>query len=167
MAGYGEDADLTAWLTANGLALPAGAPSAAVLRQRGAAYVDGTYGPRLACSVPTGGIDQERAWPRTGHVVGGIAIDPNAIPAKWVEASFRAAYLIATNPAFGSATVNPMQRVKRQKVDTIEREFFDGGNVEIGAGGLAAIDAEIDGLVSPLLCPDLTGEWAGIWAIGS
>lgn len=167
MAGYGEDTDLTAWLTANGLSLPVGAPSLAVLRQRGSAYVDGTYGPRLGCSVPTGGIDQERAWPRTGHVVNGIAIAPDAIPAKWVDASYRAAYLIATNPAFGSATVNPMQRVKRQKVGPIEREFFEGGAVEIGAGGLAAIDAEIDGLVAGLLCPDVSGEFAGLSAIGN
>ncbi len=167
MAGYGQDQGLTDWLTANGLSLPAGALSPAVLRQRGSAYVDGTYGPRLMCSAPTGGIDQERAWPRTGHVVNGIAIAADAVPTKWVEASYRAAYLIATNPAFGASTVNPMQRVKRQKVDVIEREFFDGGAVEIGAGGLAAIDAEIDGLVAPLLCPDLDGSFAGLWAIGS
>lgn len=167
MAGYGEDSGLTAWLTANGLSLPADAPAPAVLRQRGSAYVDGTYGPRLACSTPTGGIDQERAWPRTGHVVGSIAVPPDLIPTKWVDASYRAAYLVATSPAFGSATVNPMQRVKRQKVDVIEREFFDGGAVELGAGGLAAIDAEIDGLVAGLLCPDVSGEFAGLWAIGS
>lgn len=167
MEGYGGDTAFAAWLSANGLSLPSGGPSQAILRLRGASYVDGTYGPRLVCSTPTGGFDQDRSWPRTGHVVGSIAIPPDAIPAKWVEASYRAAYLIATNPAFGSATVNPMQRVKRQKVDVIEREFFDGGAVEIGAGGLVAIDAEIDGLVAGLLCPDVSGEFAGLWAIGS
>lgn len=167
MAGYGTDEAFNAWLVANGLSLPVGAPTVAVLRLRGSAYVDGTYGPRLACSAPSGGIDQGRAWPRTGHVANGIAIEPDVVPAKWVEASYRAAYLVATAPGFGSATVNPMQRVKRQKVDVIEREFFDGGNVEIGAGGLVPIDAEIDGLVASLLCPDLTGAFAGIWAIGS
>lgn len=167
MEGYGDDTAFAAWLSANGLALPSGGPSQAILRLRGASYVDGTYGPRLVCSTPTGGIDQARSWPRTGHVVGSIAIPPDAIPAKWVEASYRAAYLIATNPAFGSATVNPMQRVKRQKVGPLEEEYFDGGNAGIGIGGLVDIDAEIDGLVSGLLCPDIDGAFAGLWAIGS
>lgn len=152
MAGYGSDAAFAAWLTANGYTLPVGAPTAAVLRQRGSAYLDGTYGPRLACSAPTGGIDQDRAWPRTGHFVGGVEIGPDVIPVKWVEASYRAAYLVATVPGFGSSTVNPMQRVKRQKADVLEREFFDSGAVEIGSGGLAVVDAEIDGLVGPYLC---------------
>jgi len=167
MSGYGDDTGLDAWLSANGLALPVGAPTKPVLRLRGSTYVDGLYGPRLGCSVPTGGIDQARAWPRAGHVVGGISIPSDMVPAKWIEASYRAAYLIATNPTFGSATVNPMQRVKRQKVGEIEREFFDGGNAEIGAGGLVPIDAEIDGLVASLLCPEVTGSFAGIWAVGS
>jgi hypothetical protein len=167
MSGYGTDEGFEAWLAANGLALPVGALDKEVLRLRGSVYLDGVYGSRLACSVPTGGIDQERAWPRTGHFVGGDVIGPTAIPLKWIQAAYRAAYLIATNPAFGSATVNPMQRVKRQKVDTIEREFFDGGEAKAGSGGFAAIDAEIDGLVAGLLCPDVSGEFAGLWAIGS
>lgn len=167
MPGYGDDSAFQAWLTANGLTLPVGAPSPAVLRLRGSAYVDGTYGPRLTCSAPTGGIDQDRAFPRTGHVVNGQTLPDDAIPAKWVEASYRAAYLIATNPAFGSVTVNPLQRVKRQKVGPIEREFFEGGDVAAGAASIAPLDAEIEGLVASLLCPDTSGAFAGLWAVGS
>lgn len=166
MSGYGTNNGFEAWLSANGLALPVGAPSKDILRLRGSVYVDGTYGTRLGCSVPTGGIEQDRAWPRTGHFVGGIAVPPDAIPTKWIEAAYRAAYLIATMPGFGVATLNPAQRVKRQKVDTIEREFFDSGDAKAGAGGFSTLDAEIEGLVAAILCPDVSGAFAGVWAVG-
>ena len=65
MAGYGDDDGFQAFLTANGYTLPDGAPAAAVLRQRGSVYVDGTYSLRFSGS-PTGGAAQEREWPRTG-----------------------------------------------------------------------------------------------------
>jgi hypothetical protein len=152
MTGYGTDEGFAAWLAANGYTLPDGALSPAILRTRGSAYLDAVYGPRLTCSAPTGGIDQDAAWPRTGHLVNGNEIPPDVIPAAWVRASYRAAWLEGSSPGSLSLTVNPNQRVKRQKVGEVEREFFDGGGSEAGAGGLAVIDAEIDGMVAPLLC---------------
>lgn len=153
MAGYGNDAGLSAWLTDNGYTLPVGAPSLAVLRQRGSAYLDATYAAKLTCSYKTGGIDQERQWPRTGaFVYGGPAIDANAIPLAWVNASYRAAWLEASSPGVLTVTINPSSRVKMQKVDVIQREFFEGGAAAAGIGGLSVIDAEIDGLVGPYLC---------------
>ena len=157
MAGYGTDEGLTAYLTDNGLTLPEGSPTPAALRQRGSNYLDATYGHRLTCSRPTGGIDQERAWPRTGHLVNCQPIPSDAIPQAWVRASYRAAWLEAITPGWGSATINPSQRVKRQKVDVIEREFFEGAGAEAGEGGIAPIDAEIDGMVALFLCPDMAG----------
>lgn len=65
MAGYGDDAGFEAWLTENGYTLPGGAPSGEVLRNRGAGYIDGVYGARFS-GIPTGGLAQERAWPRAG-----------------------------------------------------------------------------------------------------
>jgi hypothetical protein len=153
MAGYGNDTDFASWLAGAGHALPPSAPTPAVLRQRGSDYLDAAYGPRLLCSTPTGGLDQERAWPRTGHTVNGQAVAADAIPAAWVRASYRAAWLEASKPGSLSATVRPDQRVRRQKADVIEREFFDSGEVKAGGGGMAVIDAEIDGMVAPFLCP--------------
>lgn len=151
MAGYGTDSDFQAWLDANGFTLPSGAQSLAVLRVRGSAYLDAVYGPRLTCSAPTGGIAQELAWPRIGHCINGSTIADDAIPSAWVRASYRAAWLEASAPGSLSLTVNPNQRIKRQKVDVIEREFHDGGAVEAGGAG-AVIDSEIDGTVAPFLC---------------
>ena len=165
MAGYGDDAGFAAWLAGAGYVLPGTAPTSAVLRQRGSAYLDATYGPRLQCSAPTGGVDQERAWPRTGHVINGQAVATDAIPSAWVRASYRAAWLEASSPGRLSSVINPNQRIKRQKADVVEREFFDGGATEVGLGGGAIIDAEIDGMVAALLCP-VAAAGVGLWAIG-
>lgn len=160
MAGYGTDAGLTAWLADNGLSLPVGAPALAVLRNRGSVYVDATYGQRLTCSTPSGGATQERAWPRTGHV--NVAAD--VIPAAWINASYRAAYLAATLQGGLSRQIDMQARVQKQKVDVIERTFFDSAPDAPGTvTGL--VDAEIDGMVAPFLC-SLTAV-LGIRSIGS
>lgn len=163
MAAYGDDAGFAAWLADNGFVLPIDAPTAAVLRQRGSSYLDATYAPKLWCSAKTGGFDQEREWPRTRALTaGGTEIDPNTVPSAWVRASYRAAWLEASSPGSLSASINTSERVKRQKADVIEREFFDGGAVVAGAGGLAMIDAEIDGMVAPYLCSAYAGRFAAL-----
>lgn len=159
MAGYGDDSAFNAWLTDQGLTLPADVPPVAALRQRGSDYLDATYGPLLACSSPTGGLDQERAWPRTGHCVNGQTIGDDVIPSAWVRASYRAAWLEATNPGWASGSIDPNKRVKRQKVDTIEREFFDSAAAAEGgvSGVVGNVDAGIAGMVAPYLCSGLYG----------
>mgnify|MGYP003450935817 FL=1 len=159
MAGYGTDADFAAWLADNGLTLPVGAVPA-VLRNRGAGYLDAAYGSRLMCSYPTGGVDQERAFPRTGLPF----VPPDATPRAWINASYRAAYLIANDPASLSATINPNARVTREKVDVIEVSYADNGATAAGEA-LGVLDAEIDGMVSPYLCSKTA--LLGIRAIGS
>lgn len=159
MAGYGDDAGFNAWLADNGLTLPAGSPSAAVLRNRGSIYVDATYGQRLGCSAPAGGVTQERAWPRAGHP--GVPAD--AVPLAWVHASYRAGYLAATLSGGLSRQIDMQARVTREKVDVIEVQYADSGKAAPGeVTGL--VDAEIDGLVSPYLC-SLTAV-LGIRSIG-
>ena len=160
MEGYGDDAGLTSGIAYNGLALPSGAPALAVLRNRGSVYVDATYGQRLTCSAPTGGATQERAWPRTGHP----QVPSDIIPLPWVHASYRAAYLSATLAGGLSRQIDMQARVQKQKVDVIERTFFDSAPGKPGeVTGL--VDAEIDGLVAPFLC-SLTAV-LGIRSVGS
>jgi len=159
MAGYGSDAEFSAWLSDQGLTLPDSSSVVAALRQRGSDYLDVTYGPLLLCSSPTGGLDQERAWPRTGHVINCRELPDNAIPQVWVRASYRAAWLEATNSGWASGSVDPSKRVKRQKVDTIEREFFDRAAAADGgvAGVVGNVDAGIAGMVTPYLCAAVSG----------
>ena len=146
MAGYGTDGEFATWMADNGLTLPVGIlPS--VARNRGSAYLDGAYGSRLTCSYPTGGVDQERAFPRTGLPF----VPSDAIPRAWINASFRAAYLIASDPTSLSSTISPNARITKEKVDVIEVAYADNGAVVAGMA-TGVLDAEIDGLVAPYLC---------------
>lgn len=150
---YGTDEGFTAWLHSQGLTLPANALAPAVLRQIGSDYVDAAYEYALQCSHRTGGFTQERAWPRTSHRINGAAVPNDLIPPAWVTASYRAAYLQAIRPGWATGTKDPNRITKREKVDSIEREFFSS---EDAGGSLAApgmvSDAVINGLVLPWLC---------------
>jgi len=169
MAGYGTNQDFAEWLADSGYVLPAGAPSPDILRQRGSDYIDALYG---ACffGSPTDPLSQERAWPRTGATLGGIAIPPDVIPRIIVVSSYRAAWLDANNPDALSAVIDPSRRIKRQRVENaVEREFFEGG--EDGSGSTpydTLIDGWLKGLVDQV-CLGREEAPAGyqlIWAIG-
>lgn len=160
---YGTDAGFAAWLEQMGHELPAGAPTAAVLRARGTAYVDGYE--RYWTGQRTGGVMQELGWPRTGATVNCTTPVPDdVIPPAVVAATYRAAWLDAETPGvLMGSTVTAGARVKRQKVDVIEREFFDDGKTEVG-GGPGFIDSTIDGLLGQFICDAKGGAF--MWALG-
>ena len=153
MAGYGSDADFQAWLASQGIALPPGSPCASTLRQLGSDYVDAAYSHMLMCSQKTGGWNQEREWPRRGHRIRGELVPDDLIPLAWVNASYRAAYLNAINPGWSTASVNPNRVTKRERVDTIEREFWSAAESE-GASVAPGVpsDSIINGMIIPWLC---------------
>lgn len=165
MAAYGDDTGFSAWLAEQGYTLPTGSPVSAVLRARGSAYVDGYEA--FWTGYRTGGVMQELGWPRTGASVNCVqAIPSDAIPPAVINASYRAAWLDAQTPGIlVGATAGPGTRVKRQKVDVIEREFFDDGKPTIGAGP-SFIDSQIDGWLSAFVC-DSSKTAAFLWTIGS
>ena len=150
MAGYGSDSAFATYLTDNGLTLPVGAPTAAVLRQRGSDYIDRAYGARFS-GVPTLGYAQERAWGRTGATAYWADIPEGVIPDAVVWASYAAAYaeavLGAATPAGSlSVTVIPGEAVKRAKAGPAEVEFFGGADALSGA---IPVLSAVDGLLSP------------------
>lgn len=151
---YGTDQGFQDWLAAQGLALPDTAPSVDVLRQIGSSYVDAAYEYRLVCSERTGGFKQELAWPRRGHRLNGKAVPDDLIPQAWVHAAYRAAYLQATQPGWATGSVDGNRVTRREKVDVIEREFFDADQApgSDAAPGMVS-DSIINGLVLPWLCP--------------
>lgn len=153
MPGYGSDSDFQDWLDANGLELPDGAPSLAILRQIGSDYVDGAYEAKLQCSKRAGGFNQERAWPRVGHTVNCEEIPSDLIPQAWINASYRAAYLQAVSGWAQSGT-DPNRLTKREKADVLEREFFAAGEGATKSNASAGfpVDPLIDGWVSLWLC---------------
>jgi hypothetical protein len=152
MAGYGTDEGFAAFLTDNGYTLPDDAPAPAILRQRGSDYLDAAYEPRLSCSARADPFTQDRAWPRTGHTRHGVAVPDDLIPPAWVNASYRAAWLEASQPGWASGNINPNRITKREKVDVIEREFFSATEARFVQGVGGNTDAMIDGAVTPWLC---------------
>jgi hypothetical protein len=163
MAGYGSEAGFTAWLAENGHVLPAGAPTPAILLQRGGQYVDNTYGSRF-WGVPTLGIAQERAWPRTGAKAYGQTIPDDTIPAAVEQASYAAAHQEAIKPGSLSVSATATGAVKRKKIGSIEKEFFEGSGDVVADGTLKL--STVEGLLAPYLKPETTLASLGLWAVG-
>lgn len=147
MAGYGTDEGLTAYAAANGLTLPEGGNLAAA-RQRGSLYVDAVYGGRFP-GQPTGGISQEREWPRTGAVDAyGNELPSDTVPSRVEWAAYEAAIVEVSDPWALSPVAVAAEMVKREKVGPIEQEFFASGSA---AEALTPTVTAIDGILRTLL----------------
>lgn len=120
--------------------MPEGAPTAAVLRQRATDYIDAVYGPRL---------------------LGDQTVDPLLTALE--TATYIAARHEANNAGSLSASATQAGALKRKKIDTIEKEYFEGS-------GDAAADATVrlslvDGILAPYL-RQVAGLCLGLWAVG-
>ena len=158
MAGYGTDDGLATWLEDNGYVLPNGAPQPAILRQRASVYIDGLYGPRFS-GYPTAGFEQERAWPRSSAYFGCSQIPTDLIPRAVIEASYAAAYYEAINPGGLSAAVTAAGAVKREKIDVIEVEYFQGSGSALE--NATVVLSSVEGLLTPFF----SQAEAGIFAV--
>lgn len=149
MAGYGTDQGFADFLTGQGHTLPVGAPSAAVLRQRASDYIDATYVYRFP-GVPTGGLEQERQWPRTGAFAYGQEIGSAVIPRAVIQASYHAALYEARNPGGLSVVATAARVVTREKIDVLEREYADTADMDPVKAALPMLSA-VDGLIASLI----------------
>lgn len=164
MTAYGTDQGLEAWLESIGATDFPGDADLTVSLVNGSDYIDAVYGARFK-GRPTGGVEQLRAWPRTGTTLYGQPIPSDTVPVGIVMATYRAAYLLATGQITFGATAAPGSRLKRQKVDgAAEREFFAERAPDIGRIGVQ-LDPIIDGLLAQYLIPVSEGL-QGIWAVG-
>lgn len=153
MAGYGDDTGFNAWMAENGLSVGTGDVAVAVLRQRGSSYIDGLYGPRFS-GQPTGGLAQERAWPRTGAEAFGQSIPSDLVPNAIIQASYAAAYQEAIKPGSLSVSATRAGALKRKKIDVIEKEYFEGSG-DIVADNTVRLSA-VEGLLAPFFAaPDI------------
>jgi hypothetical protein len=150
MPGYGSDDGFTAYMSANGYTVPAGSIPAA--RARGSLYIDGAYADRFPGS-PTGGMEQERAWPRTGAVDAyGNAVAHDAIPTRVVQASYEAALLELQTPGSLAVIATANERIKRMKAGSIELEYADNASTSAVVGAIP-MSTRIEGLLAPLIDP--------------
>jgi hypothetical protein len=125
---------------------------------RGSDYIDGTYGARFA-GTPTD-PDQINAWPRTGATVYGSSIAGSVVPLRVIHASYEAALIELRKIGALTVLVDPAKKVKRQKVEGIEREFFEPGD----SGNIFAPNSPTSTLIEGLLAP-LVGPVAGLPSI--
>lgn len=165
MAGYGDDDKFEQWLTDNGYVLPDDAPSPAVLRQRGSAYVDGAYENRFV-GVKTEGYEQERSWPRTGATLrGGNTVPDDVVPVAVEQASYEAALQEAREPDSLSLIGSSADRIKRARVEgAVEVEYQDAGTAEFASTMLPVMTA-VEGLLTPFLCYEIENRM-GLFALG-
>lgn len=147
MAGYGDNSGFTAYAATVGYTIPGGA-DIDVARQIGSTYIDSLYGERFP-GEPTGGIEQDREWPRTGATAYGATLASDVIPTRVVNASYEAAILQMKNPGSLSASYTPGTRKVLTQVDKLKWEV-------IGSGSDARayiVSEEIEGILAPLLIP--------------
>lgn len=152
MAGYGDDTAFAAYLTANGYTLPDGAASAAILRQRGSAYIDALYGWRFP-GVPVDGSSQDRAWPRTGaHDIYGTAIASDAVPTRIIDASYEAAWIEANSAGALSKTFTPGEQKVLTEVKGIKWTLTGDATRE---KAMSVVSTVIEGILYPLIGSDM------------
>lgn len=163
MAGYGGDSEFNSWLTDNGYTLPVGAPSPAVLRNRGSQYIDAVYGSRFLGAVVD--ATQERQWPRERAIVNGKLIPSDVVPVAVINASYQAAYQEAVKPGSLSVVGTSSSAVKRVKVGQIEKEYQTAKESDGTAASITPLISIVDGMLAPYLRDDNLVR-VGIWSVG-
>lgn len=152
MAGYGTDQGFTDWLSANGYTLPDGAPTDAVLRERGSAYIDATYGSRFV-GTPTD-PSQEREWPRKDATIFGAAIASTDVPQRVVQASYQAAWIEASSPGSLSNTYTPGTQKVLTEVKGIKWTIVGKAD---GSRDMVPVSTAVEGILAPLLVSAVPG----------
>ena len=148
MPGYGTDIGFEDYAAANGYDIPAGTVAAA--RLRGSVYLDGHYYQRWP-GEPTGGVDQERSWPRkTATDRFGNVIDVDAVPVRVVSASYEATLLELQTPGFFSKTFTEADKKVLTKVQSIEWKYIGSSK---GDRSSSPVSTVIDNILAPLLTP--------------
>ncbi|WP_295169714.1 DnaT-like ssDNA-binding protein [uncultured Brevundimonas sp.] len=148
MAGYGSDQRFADWMADNGYSTSGdGVLTVAQLRQRGSAYIDALYEPKFP-GQRTGGLEQERAFPRTGASAYGQSIGADVIPLAVEHASYHAALQEAAKPGSLSISAVNSGALKRKKVDVIEKEYFQGSGDAVADNTLRL--SAVEGLLAPL-----------------
>jgi len=163
VAGYGSDQAFTDWAAENGYVTSSGDLTVAQLRQRASDYLDGFYGARFR-GEPTGGIDQERAWPRINAIAWKTPVADDVIPRNVIIASYHAAIQEATKPGSLAISAANSGALKRKKIDTIEKEYFEGSGNAVTDNTIRL--SAVEGLLAPFLIPEDAPAALGLWAVG-
>jgi len=127
--------------------------SAALLR--GSSALDGQYGSRYP-GTKTAGRAQVLGWPRTGaqDACADEDIPDDEIPQAIINAAYELALAELQAPGSSSPSVTLGRVVKRQKVDTIEREFFSATEgAAMSAGSMRPVLMTVEDALRCVLVP--------------
>lgn len=170
MAGYGTDEGLIEYLALTGRTLCLSDVPAQV-RQRGSMYIDGLYSgvtggsSQVWSGYPTGGVAQERAWPRMGATYYGQPIASDVIPVAVINASYEAGYWDVQTGNDLDGVIIGSQVVKSEKVDSIAVTYADTMTGMSLADSATPMLSSVYGLLKPFLI-DESGKSFGIWSVG-
>ncbi|KRA63116.1 DnaT-like ssDNA-binding protein [Rhizobium sp. Root651] len=126
---------------------------AALLRASEA--IDGIYGPRFPGKKVS--RSQARAWPRTGAVdlCSNEPIPEDETPVEVENATYALALAELTAPGSSTPTLTLGKSVKRQKVGSIEREFFSPQEgVPITIESLRPVLTAVEDVLRCIITPD-------------
>lgn len=118
-------------------------PSA--MLRRAAKYLDGTYRNRIAGTSKTS--DQGLLFPMVGaFYVDGTEVDPDSVPQVYKDAQCEVALLAAQGVSL-TTEVTSGPRLKRKKIDVLEKEWFEDSYTSRPVFGW------LDTILSPLFLP--------------
>jgi hypothetical protein len=146
MTPYGSEAGFTSYAEAAGYDLPEGDIGAALVR--GSLYIDGTYGDRFP-GYPTGGSEQDRAWPRTAAADRyGLALPADSVPARVEHAAYEAALIELRAPGSLSRLYTPGEQKVLTEVKGIKWSVVGDASKD---GAMRPVSTVIEGLLIALL----------------
>lgn len=137
---YSTVTEIRAYATARGLALPVDDAAVEPLAVLATDWLE-TYRARYQGSQTS--TQQPLQWPRSGVVIDGRAVADDEIPELLKRAQAQAAIDAQAAPLTARAAAG----IRREKVDVIEVEYFQGSDSTARTGGSAIAEA----MLAPLL----------------
>lgn len=125
--------------------------------RRAARYLDATYGGRVGGARKN--PDQGLLWPRLGaRDRAGRPLDAERVPAEYKQAQAEVARLVCLGIQLTPET-SAGPRLKRQKIDALEKEWFEG------APATAPVFGWLNLILSPLFGEIPEPGAAEVWAV--
>ncbi len=118
---FTTDVELLAYAAARGVTLPATEVDRDILQIKSIDYLFSKELSMAGCRINS---TQTLPYPRFGVVLNGFQVAIDSIPQNLKNAQMEAAIQAVSSPLLTNATIN---NVQREKLDTLEIEYFDGG----------------------------------------
>lgn len=125
---------------------------------RASSTLDGVYSDKFS-GTKSGGRQQLLSWPRDGAIdyCTNEVIPSDEVPTAVINATYEIALAELVNPGSSAPSVTPGRIVKRQKVDSIEREFF-GSESGVSAESMRPVLLAVEDALKCFISPSQGGQ---------